>query len=78
MGTVKNVVARLEELQVTGEYHHATARQQGSRTDLYIYRKEDNGFNGYCLDCSTSSWRDDYDEVNSMISGINVGSFGRG
>jgi hypothetical protein len=73
-----NTLDRLKELKATGEFHHATARQQGSRTDLFIYRKEDNGFNGFAWDCSTSSWNDDYKAVNDLITGLHVGHYGAG
>ena len=70
---------RLEMLIEANEFHHATARQQGSRTDLYIYRKDADGFRGFSQDCSTSSWNpEEYASCNKLISGIHVGSYGGG
>jgi len=71
----------VQSLKDAGKFHHATARQQGQYASIYIYVKENNGFNGYDLAGSVSEWPHEIEEfkaVSSILSGVHVGSYGRG
>ena len=72
---------RIIELKKTGEFHHATVRVRGQHEYIYIYRKDDNGFNGFEQDCSVSTWDHqaaEYAKCDRVLAGIHVGSYGRG
>ena len=72
---------RLLELKASGQFHNATARQQGQYTFIHIYSTAPDSFRGFQLACSTSNWPhsiDEYKRVLSNISGLHFGSYGNG
>ena len=78
-----DALAELNRIMKSGEFHHATIRQQGSRTDLNVYVKSENGFNGYNLArLALSSWSAPETWTNALDAisqtGYSVGSYGRG
>lgn len=76
-------VDKINSWKASGEFHHATFRQQGARSDLYVYLKKTNGFNGFDLaKLSLSSWDEPsvWESAQAAVSstGYSVGSYGRG
>ena len=74
-------IADLKALVESGEFHHATYRNQGTLWEgLHIYKRDPNGFRGYSL---VDSFLKDSPELEAAYeltrgTGISVGSFGQG
>jgi hypothetical protein len=72
---------RLQELLNTGEFHHATYRDLGTIWEgLYIYVKQDNGFNGFVLEGCYGRDNPDISQAEEMVrhTGVSVGAYGKG
>ena len=69
----------LRAMLADGEFHHATYRNIGTLWEgLFIYRKQDNGFNGFTL--AMHFPKESHDEAYDLVrhTGVSVGSRGNG
>ena len=75
-------LADLKEMINTGNFHHATYRNQGTIWEgLWIYAKEPNGFRGYSVvGCFNASNPDSLREAENLCrgTGISLGAYGQG
>lgn len=74
-------IAELKQLQVSGNFHHATYRDIGKIWEgLYIYRKDEsaNGYRGFSLAGSFNVRDAELEEAMSLCSGVSVGAYGEG
>lgn len=73
---------RLKALMASGQFHHATYRNQGTLWEgLWIYRKSTNGFRGF--ETSGICFRKDDPNLDAAYdllrgTGISLGAYGRG
>lgn len=66
----------LKQVLSNGSFHHATYRNHGTIWEgLYIYVKQDNGFNGFTL--AGSFPKDNHEEAYKLVrnSGVYEGSY---
>lgn len=73
-------VNELKELRASGQFHHATYRNQGSIWEgLYIYRRYD-GLRGFDVAGVFGKNDPNLDAAYDIVrdSGVSVGSFGNG
>lgn len=71
----------LRTMLADGSFHHATYREIGKVWEgLFVYMKDDNGFNGFRLAGSFPHYSPDLDTAHDLVrnTGVSVGSFGRG
>lgn len=69
----------LKQLQQSGQYHHATYRNQGTVWEgLYIYERDTTGFQGYRLWGAFHKDNPDLGAAMEMLRGISVGAYGNG
>lgn len=69
-------VQMLKDLIASGEFHHATYRDYGTIWEgLYIYKKQDNRFNGFTL--AGRFDKDECDEAYAVVrsTGVYEGSY---
>jgi len=69
----------LKALIASGEFHHATYRNQGTLWEgLHIYKKENNGFNGFTH--AGMFPKEEHDEAYNLVrhTGVSLGSRGNG
>jgi hypothetical protein len=74
-------IAELKEAIDNGSFHHATFRDIGKLWEgLYIYVKQDNGFNGFTLEGSILKDDPTFAQAYELVknTGYSVGSYGRG
>ena len=80
-------IQELQSLIDSGEFHHATDKPaNGLWSGLHIYRRAENGFNGFEHAGVFSSRADlggnidDYNAAYQLVraSGVSVGAYGRG
>lgn len=79
METTKPIDA-LRSLVVSGEYHHATYRCEGTLWEgLWFYRRASDGFRGYEVAGCVPKGDPDLDAAYRVIpDGVHVGSYGNG
>jgi hypothetical protein len=75
-------IEQLKELLASGEFHHATYRNQGTLWEgLHIYRKKEDGFLGYTHSGIIFGKNDpDLEEAYQLVrhTGVSVGAYGSG
>jgi hypothetical protein len=74
-------LGELKALRDSGQFHHATYRNFRTVWEgLYIYARQDNGFNGFVLVGCFGKDNADLNAAEDIIrdSGISVGSYGNG
>lgn len=72
-------IDELKTLQASGEFHHATYRNQNSLWEgLHIYRKSETGFRGFEHVGAFLKNNPDLQQAESLCTGVSVGSYGRG
>lgn len=74
-------LSQLQALIDSGDFHHATYRNQGTLWEgLWIYKKSDTGFNGYEPVANFSKSSPDCDAAHEICAGtgISLGSYGQG
>jgi hypothetical protein len=74
-------LSELKALKADGRFHHATYRNQGTLWEgLWIYSKDEKGFNGYKPEGAffkdSPSLEGAFKEVRS--TGISLGAYGQG
>lgn len=73
--------AELKALLASGEFHHATYRNQGTLWEgLHIYRRSEKGFRGFDHAAIIGKDSPHLAEAERMVShtGVSVGSYGNG
>ena len=73
-------IVDLKMLQTAGKFHHATYRQDGLWTGLWVYEKAADGFRGYKP--AGAFFKDDpaLPDAEALVrgSGISLGAYGHG
>ena len=72
-------IKQLKQLQAEGKFHHATYRQIGTLLEgLYVYEKEENGYNGFKQ--AGVIYKDDasFNEAHKLVNCVHVGAYRKG
>lgn len=74
-------IDKLRESLLSGRFHHATYRNQGTVWEgLWFYEKDPSGFRGYSVAGCVNGSDSDIDAADDLVrgTGISVGSYGKG
>lgn len=73
------MLSELQAMLDSKEFHHATYRDIGTLWEgLHIYKKQDNGFNGFTHAGSFYKDSPDLDAARKMVGSHFVGAFNQG